>query len=79
MSHVGSLDPKRVLLLLLMIQRLGERDLATEPVDAEHSVWIAVVSEIISQGRIRVHVVGGDGRDDCSHFGTCCYVGRTSK
>ena len=68
-SHIGGLHPQRVLLLLLMIQWLGECDLATISVNAEHPVGIAIVGEIISQSRVCVDVVGSDGRDHCSHFG----------
>lgn len=69
--HVGSLNTQCVLLLALVIQRLGQGNLATKTVDAKHSVRIAAIGEIVGQRRVRVHVIGRDCGDNCSHFGSC--------
>ena len=70
-GHVRCLDTQRVLLLTFVIQRLSQRDFATESVDAEHSIGIAAVGKIVRQRRVRIDVVGCDRRNDSSHFGSC--------
>lgn len=72
--HIGSLDTQGVLLLAFVIQRLGQRNLPAEAIDAEHPIGIAAVGEIVRQCRVGIDVVGRDGRDNRSHFGSCVSI-----
>lgn len=72
--HIGSLDTQGVLLLAFVIQRLGQRDLPAETVDAKHPIGIAAVGEIVRQCRVGIDVVGRNGSNNRSHFGSCVSI-----
>lgn len=57
-------------MLSFVIQRLSQCDFATESIDAEHSIWVAAIREIVRECWVRVHIVGRDRRNDCSDLGS---------
>ena len=67
-SHVRCLDTQSVLLLSFVIQRMGQRDLTAEAINAEHAVGVAAVSKVVRQRWVGINIVSRDGRNDSTNF-----------